>query len=295
MSYKTYAETLDVPAVDLSAWQGFAGKDYNIQKMWDSGIRVVIHKASQDTTWKDKCYRANHDYFRASGLPWLWGAYHFDGTGNGLLQAANFLEAVKDTKIDIPLFQDVEYFTPVQSSAIYTKHANYYGIPASLDNLNDVEYMPILEYRMEHPPLMMRLTPKIYKAALVSPETVDVIARKLAGYGGWAESGIYTNLASGNTLTRVPALKRLHLWAAQWSDTLERPILPTLWKPADKWILWQYGVKPGVDHGVPGSLDHDKWGNEPYPGPVPTEKKYFFSGYAKELNIWLDGELKERN
>lgn len=66
----------------------------SFEDVYNSGIRGVIHKASQGDSFKDKKYSARRPLAEKANL--LWGAYHF-GTGADVEdQVNNFLEAVGD-------------------------------------------------------------------------------------------------------------------------------------------------------------------------------------------------------
>jgi hypothetical protein len=143
----------------------------------------------------------------------------------------------------------------------------------------------------------MRVAPGLYGLEITTQAIVDVIARKLTGQQGWAESGVYTNIGSGNVVFTKPVMARLHLWVAHWpmkGQTLTRPSLPAIWKPADKWMIWQYCVDSGVPHGFPGGLDHDQSGNTfPIVPPTPVGEEYQYCGYRADGKV-MCGTIKER-
>mgnify|MGYP003386591729 FL=1 len=62
----------------------------------DSGIRGVIHKASQGSSIVDKKYADRKPQAQRAGL--LWGAYHFGDGSDVDAQVNNFLSVVGDAK-----------------------------------------------------------------------------------------------------------------------------------------------------------------------------------------------------
>jgi lysozyme len=63
-------------------------------KVYASGIRGVIHKATQGSTFVDAQYASRKTTAKAAGL--LWGAYHFGDNSDVTAQVANFLSAAGD-------------------------------------------------------------------------------------------------------------------------------------------------------------------------------------------------------
>lgn len=64
----------------------------SMKKVYKSGIRGVIHKATQGTNFEDSKYKIRRKNALAAGL--LWGAYHF-GTGSNVKgQVEHFLNTV---------------------------------------------------------------------------------------------------------------------------------------------------------------------------------------------------------
>jgi lysozyme len=66
----------------------------DFKKVHASGIRGVIHKATQGVRYTDKMYAQRRELARAAGL--LWGAYHFGTSAPVAEQVDHFLEAVGD-------------------------------------------------------------------------------------------------------------------------------------------------------------------------------------------------------
>jgi lysozyme len=71
--------------------------DWNAIKA--AGIRAVIHKATQGTSFVDQTYHARREQALAAGL--LWGAYHFGERGAPWDQVSHFLDTVRPTYSDL--------------------------------------------------------------------------------------------------------------------------------------------------------------------------------------------------
>lgn len=92
-----------VMGIDISSHNG----PMNFTKVAADGINFVYAKSSEGETFKDPAFAANVRKARAAGL--ITGAYHyFHMKGDGKRQAANFISAVKDVPLDMPLVIDVE-------------------------------------------------------------------------------------------------------------------------------------------------------------------------------------------
>ena len=74
--------------IDLSHYNG----SVDLGRASASGILAVIQKATQGRTFVDPTYVPNHEAALKAGL--LWGAYHFGTGGDGVQQAAHFLDTV---------------------------------------------------------------------------------------------------------------------------------------------------------------------------------------------------------
>lgn len=66
----------------------------SFQKARDSGLRGVIHKCSEGTTFADPLYAKRKTEIASLGM--LFGAYHFGRKGNAIAQADFFLSLVGD-------------------------------------------------------------------------------------------------------------------------------------------------------------------------------------------------------
>lgn len=87
--------------IDLSHWNG----NVNFKLAKEDGIRGVIHKATQGTSYVDPKYTERRVAAEKEGL--LWGAYHFATNGNGATQANHFLKTVGNTT-NVLLVIDIE-------------------------------------------------------------------------------------------------------------------------------------------------------------------------------------------
>ncbi len=81
--------------IDLSHHNGTV----ELQKAGAAGILGIIQKATQGRTFVDPTYARNHDDAANAGL--LWGAYHFGTGGDGVQQAAHFLDTVAPSAGDL--------------------------------------------------------------------------------------------------------------------------------------------------------------------------------------------------
>jgi lysozyme len=54
-----------------------------------SGIKAVVHKATEGTSYRDSTYHERKAKAKAKGL--LWGSYHFSGGGDVIKQVENYL------------------------------------------------------------------------------------------------------------------------------------------------------------------------------------------------------------
>jgi hypothetical protein len=63
--------------IDISAYQ----PNVNFSEVWNSGVRAIIHRASQGAYYTDPYYAKHKAEAKEHGF--LWGAYHF-GTGQSV-------------------------------------------------------------------------------------------------------------------------------------------------------------------------------------------------------------------
>jgi lysozyme len=76
--------------IDISHYNGTS---IDFQAVFAAGVRGVIHKASQGTSYADPCMAANQKACQAVGL--LWGTYHFGDGSPGWQQAKHYLDTAK--------------------------------------------------------------------------------------------------------------------------------------------------------------------------------------------------------
>jgi lysozyme len=67
--------------------------------MREFGVRGIIHKATQGTTYTDPMFSRRAPAAAEAGM--LWGAYHFGDSSNPADQAAHFLDVSKPGKSDL--------------------------------------------------------------------------------------------------------------------------------------------------------------------------------------------------
>lgn len=79
--------------IDLSHHNG---NNIDFEKVRQSGVLAVIHKATQGLAMRDPAYFLNKHRALSAGL--LWGAYHFGTNERGAAQADFFVNTVKPDK-----------------------------------------------------------------------------------------------------------------------------------------------------------------------------------------------------
>lgn len=87
--------------IDLSHWNSQV--DFQLAK--NDGIKGVIHKATQGTSYVDPKYSERRTAAEKKNL--LWGAYHFGIAADGKAQANHFLKVVGNTS-NVLLALDIE-------------------------------------------------------------------------------------------------------------------------------------------------------------------------------------------
>lgn len=89
--------------IDISAHNGLI----DFTRVAADSVAFVYIKASEGDTFRDAAFVDNHSRARAAGLP--VGAYHyFRFDCEGWRQAANFLRAIGNLPVDLPLAIDLE-------------------------------------------------------------------------------------------------------------------------------------------------------------------------------------------
>ena len=76
---------INLKVIDVSHYNPIS----SFQKVYDSGIRGIIHKATQGESYTDPSYAEARKGALAAGL--LWGAYHFADNSDPLKQAQHFV------------------------------------------------------------------------------------------------------------------------------------------------------------------------------------------------------------
>ena len=111
LAYRAYISTppyvdeekYPVRGIDISRHNG----DIDFNKVANSGIDFVFIKASEGVTHRDPLFIKNLEGAKGAGLK--TGAYHFFRfDGEGVEQALNFLGALGNNTLDMPLVIDVE-------------------------------------------------------------------------------------------------------------------------------------------------------------------------------------------
>jgi hypothetical protein len=254
-----------IEGADWSHWQGVV----DCAKGYAMGLRFVGIKVSQGINYKDDKAEINNDCAQANGYKTF--PYHFVTIDNAITQFNWFVTCIGNMKFDLPPALDVEYYNSAPSMDVY-------GLP--------VDIIPIMEYRMEKPPLMyqVRLAAN-YKLTIPSESTVWGIASRLRGFQGHAVPAIYTNPSSGNAVFKTGTFKwwEYLLWDASW--TTGTPLVPNAWKGKPIYI-WQDRVIRGAQaYGVKGDMDHDYWMDAmPFPGETPPVTPVTAEVYVRELN-----------
>ncbi len=96
-------EKYPIRGIDISSHNGMI----NFEAVADDGIEFAFIKASEGGSIRDDNFRLNHSKATKAGLK--VGAYHFFRFDvEGVTQALNFLNAVKDMPLDLGLAVDVE-------------------------------------------------------------------------------------------------------------------------------------------------------------------------------------------
>ncbi len=92
-----------VCGIDISAHNGFV----DFSKMAHDSIDFVIIKATEGTSFKDSRFHTNYRKAQKAGIK--IGAYHFFRFDtDGIMQALNFINSIKNLDLDFPLMLDVE-------------------------------------------------------------------------------------------------------------------------------------------------------------------------------------------
>jgi len=95
-----------IDGVDLSHWQ--AGIKIDWAKAKAAGVKFVVHKATEGTTYVDPSYASRRTEARNNGV--LFGAYHFarPQVGNARAEGKWFLDHATPTKGELVPMLDLE-------------------------------------------------------------------------------------------------------------------------------------------------------------------------------------------
>ena len=97
--------TVRIDGVDLSHWQDGA---LDFSKAKRAGVKFIVHKATEGTSFEDKLYAERRHQAAAAGL--VWGGYHFarPEMSSGAKQAQFFLSRMKPVSGDLRPVLDLE-------------------------------------------------------------------------------------------------------------------------------------------------------------------------------------------
>ncbi len=99
-----------VCGIDISAHNGIV----DFCKITHDSIDFVIIKATEGTSFKDSKFLTNYREAQKAGTK--IGAYHyFRFDTDGIMQALNFINSIKNIKLDFPLMIDVEEWNNAQN------------------------------------------------------------------------------------------------------------------------------------------------------------------------------------
>ena len=163
----------DVTGADLSMFQG----DTDMNKLKEQGIRFVIIKATEGSTYQDMYFVRNWKNAEEAGLP--AGAYHFFSfESSGRTQAENFIHTVGSVEGKLLPVVDVEYYGNIHVDP-----------PAKEDVVRELQdYLDTLEAEYGVKP-MIYTEPKINEKYLKG--TFDAYPKWLRSvyYPLWFEAG----------------------------------------------------------------------------------------------------------
>lgn len=96
----------EIVGIDVSSHNG----DIDFEQVKAEGIKFVIIKATEGSTFKDKRFVDNVRKARKAGLK--VGAYHFFRFDTpGYMQGLNFVNSIHGRNLDLPAIIDIEEFT----------------------------------------------------------------------------------------------------------------------------------------------------------------------------------------
>jgi hypothetical protein len=264
-----------IEGADWSHWQGRV----NCPVARAAGIRFVGIKVGQGINYKDDMAEVNNDAARAAGI--LTFPYFFVTTDAPTAQYDWLIKCIGDMSFDLAPALDYEYYNQMT------------GEPYKAMNEGDYEFPCV---SMPGSFEMWEAEWKAYGIVIPAASTLYTIATKLKGWHGCPVPAIYTNVSTANAKlinTTIYKWDQFLPWLAQWNVTA--PTIPTAWKGKPLYLWQDRVIKGAQDWGVQGDMDHDFWMDAlPFPGDVPAEKTYQYSGYDVKRKTYLIGTLKER-
>lgn len=241
-----------VTVIDCSDYQN----QFDFEITLNSGVRIVVIKATQGIAHLQKNYRQKYADAKAAGL--LATFYHFATNDNAIKQAEWFKKNTADLKMDLPPWIDCEAFT----AQMPEQYRGMLGV-------SEGELFPYMPFRA------LNLTTHVQYAMYVQElgdiqgyefpqeDIMWVIANRLEGYQGFAKPDIYTNNVTALKSLRNKSWEENGLAIAHWNT--DTPRVPYPWK---KYKYWQMGVWDGQKYGLRfGPLDLGRWNEEMYPKP----------------------------
>jgi len=160
--------------VDLSHWNTIIGDSYSaalssLQRMKDSGVLGLIHKATENGSYVDNMLKFRSDLCRDAGL--LFGTYHFLREGDMGAQVTHYYDSVQSIQKDVGESEDWLYVCDYEDP----------GIPLS-DVADFMEQLDAVTGSNQHPVLYTGFALKDKIAAGQSAERLHKYALWLAHY-----------------------------------------------------------------------------------------------------------------
>lgn len=265
-------ENTTIKGVDCSKYQGVITEQI-AKTMRERGIQFAWVRSSAGGDYQDGQFLNTIVQFRKVGIK--FGAYHFVDSDDKKLQLAQFTKVLNlglgvVENYDLPPCIDVEAFSSINGVNYAQRMLKYEKLPMRLaastksaifgysyPNIATVDYLlgGLKTWLKDHP----------------IPQVFEGIAMDVPG--------IYTNIASGNTVFGSnTAYNKYPLWEAHWR--VKEPIPPAAWK-GQKLMAWQTDVIDAAPLGFSAGtkIDADQWMDKyPFPGtvtppPPPTNEK----------------------
>lgn len=139
-----YAANYEVRGVDVSAYQG----DIDWSVLSDEGIKFAFIKATEGSSFVDRCFSYNYEQAKKSGL--YVGAYHFFSyDSGGDTQADNFIKNVEGFEGMLPPVIDLEFYGDKESNPPERSEVTP-QLQIMLDRLEEHYGMKPIIYATEH-------------------------------------------------------------------------------------------------------------------------------------------------